>query len=447
MKLKWINMNKKFKTFLIFHLFIILPLELRADPNIIIDALWNELGWEVPSPVSPEKDTIVEPTPSPTISPKKEIPNPEPTPIKSKGQLAIEKMKQKNKEEFEKRKEEFKSKKEEEKETDIISLSKKRHKEFLEQSTNGLKELKTLNAKTLKNWKQNVSETYQKWAEERKVFLSRISDYKENTFNLQSEATTKLSPKTKMKKPLTKAIKDEYFIIPNALNLSPKDQGKRPTCAAFSAIRAIETVLNVNSNAPELSEQYFYYSSKPKCQTFPCKNKGSWVAAGFEKSIDSNKPDIPLEKDCPYNLYPLDGNETQIPLQSGCKNGKVKVKNISSFSTLNEILIALKKNRPVIAGFTLSPNFYDSNGLVTLEDSQKSGNMDAHANGHALVIIGHMKLPTSRHKKEGKVCFIVANSWSEGWGKGGFGCLTENWVLKYRVRNPFISVDNVAINL
>jgi C1A family cysteine protease len=52
-----------------------------------------------------------------------------------------------------------------------------------------------------------------------------------------------------------------------------------------------------------------------------------------------------------------------------------------------------------------------------------------------------MKIPSSLN--EGKVCFITANSWGVGWGKGGHACLSEKWVKNFRFNIPFLAVEKV----
>ena len=165
---------------------------------------------------------------------------------------------------------------------------------------------------------------------------------------------------------------------------------------------------------------------------------------GFDRSKYSREPDIPLESSCPYISTAISGNETQIPLKLPCQQGVAKVASYSKLQTVNGIYNALTINRPVVAGFKLTPNFYENNGIITYKDSRTRGKMDAHAGGHAVVIVGYMKLPKNL-QSEGKLCFITANSWGEGWGLGGHGCLTEKWVRNYRVKNAFISVDKVVV--
>ena len=69
--------------------------------------------------------------------------------------------------------------------------------------------------------------------------------------------------------------------------------------------------------------------------------------------------------------------------------------------------------------------------------------MDSHAVGHALLLIGYIKLP--KILNEGEVCFVTANSWGEGWGTGGTSCLTEKWLLEQRKSNPFVVLEEVEV--
>ena len=108
--------------------------------------------------------------------------------------------------------------------------------------------------------------------------------------------------------------------------------------------------------------------------------------------------------------------------------------------------MALKRNEPVVAGFKLSSNFYENNGLITLMNSRSKGKLDEHANGHAVLLIGYIKLPPALEKRgEGKLCFVTANSWGEGWGQGGYACLTEAWVRQHRIKNAFMALNSAKL--
>lgn len=302
-------------------------------------------------------------------------------------------------------------------------------------------EMKELEKKVSKNkgWEKKHKRTLKQWEKDYKKYVGKIEDYKEG---LTKIPTVLPISKEEASKPIEVKIPEEYFIIPGSLDLNIRDQGRRPTCSSFAGIRAIEVLLNQNNEGLDLSEQYFYWSSKPKCRQSPCSERGSWVGYGLDFSKGSIKKNIPLEKNCPYKDTNISRNDTQVPLKEDCRKGRAKVKRFQYHKSVSEILNSLRENKPVIAGLKLSPNFYQTRGLVLQQDVKgKASGM--HSSGHAILFVGYMKLP--KVLNEGKVCFITANSWGVGWGHGGYACLSEEWVIKNRQSNPFVSIDAIEI--
>lgn len=375
------------------------------------------------------------PTPKPVVKPKvvkKEL---------SRGQKAIQEQLKRNREKLkafrEAKKTNFPSNLNRNTKSDSNDS-----KSLREQYLNNLSNLKRQTKNTYSTWKSYQKETLTRWKNKRKDFHKSLPTYKKALF--QFEAGVEI-PSRELKATRTVAPKGKYHIIPGALDVPTRNQGKRPTCASFAGIRAIETILRGHGNRIDLSEQYFYWSSKPECQRSPCPKRGSWVTNGFKFSKSSNSADIPSESSCPYVKSARNGNETQVPLPRGCYQGKVKVHSYSRLSNINQITKSILANRPVIAGFKLTPTFYDTLGLVKVNQKSKR-KMDNHSKGHALLLIGTMNLPKRLHFSEGKICYIVANSWGEGWGRGGFGCLSERWVKRNRIKNAFMALNSVRMD-
>lgn len=384
--------------------------------KIVLQALFDGIGIkEQISPISPPSPDL-SPSPTPEIVPTQKI--------LSKGELAIKEQLEQNKK--------------------ALALQREEEaKESIPTNPNSIQELKKINQAWMRDRKKQIDNTYAQWRKKRKDFLKNLKYYKENLFPLQAE------------KPLTKneiklsglkmKLTADHYVIPGALDLPIKDQGKRPTCAAFAGARSIETLFKSFGQDVRASEQFIYWASKPNCQNIPCTQKGSWTSIAFEKSKSSANPDIPLEEDCPYNFNPLDGNETQIPLTNHCLIGKIKVIDFAYLKNFDETVEALKKNYPIVAGFELTPNFYETNGFVKESEAYEQGNLDNHAKGHAILLVGYIQLPAELEAKEGKVCFIAANSWGEGYGRGGFTCLSEKWMMAHRVPNAFIALKDVKV--
>ena len=292
-------------------------------------------------------------------------------------------------------------------------------------------------------WLKIKKALIQKWQIEKTKYKKNIPFYKNHALNSSqiSHFENNLIEETlKKRNERPKIIKKETppptllkkFVIKKAFTPPIKNQKFRPTCSSFATIRALEILLaQKGKESIQLSEQYFYWLSKPRCQKTPCVSKGSSAYYGTKASQKKSFPDIPLAIHCPYQEQHIQGNETQIPLETSCLKGHTKVKNFELLrdGNLAPIIKAFHNNYPIVAGMKLSSHYYSNNGHVFMRDLLKKGKRDLHAKGHAMLFVGYMKLPKKLHPTEGKICFLTANSWGTGWGVGGYSCLSQNWVL------------------
>jgi len=309
-----------------------------------------------------------------------------------------------------------------------------------EQARNEMVALKRRVLKDHKEWRKKHLRTLKKWDNEKVNYKGEVDNYKKALTDIPLILPVS---KKEAKKDVEVKILREYQIVSSSLDLKIRDQKRRPTCSSFTGIRAIEVLLNQNSYTKDLSEQYFYWASKPGCRNRRCNKMGSWVGYGLDYSKGSSGLDIPLESSCPYTANSIRNNETQIPLNRNCSSGTVKVRQFEYLKNLDQVVNSLKQDRSVMASIKLTPNFYKNKGLVLDRESKTSGAMDKHAKGHAVLLVGYMKLP--KVLNEGSVCFITANSWGLGWGHGGYSCLSEKWLINNRNRNPFVTVSSLEL--
>lgn len=323
---------------------------------------------------------------------------------------------------------------------DIAAGEKADNKKFIAHMTQVKKELESIKSRTLspKEWSEDFNELKKQWDLKKLEYVKNIKLYQDNL--IDTPLVLPVSKKEQKKKSQIK-IEKEYFIVDGAFQVTIKDQKARPTCSAFTGIRAIEIMLAQKGKQWDLSEQYFYWASKPNCRKQNCSQKGAWVGHGYLYSKQNQSLDIPLEYDCKYVKFSQRNNETQIPLYTSCKNGQVKVTSFSYKKNLDQVIQSLMKGVPVVASIRLTPNFYQNKGLILESERNIGPSMDSHAQGHSVLLVGLVKLPESLN--EGQYCFLTANSWGEGWAQGGHSCISENWLLQQRSPNPFVVVNHL----
>ena len=392
------------------------------------------------------KIKLVEDTPPDSI--KKSSPISEPTKKLSKGEEIVQEQLRQNREKV--------------KQFHQENADKTFNNDLLESKKQEIKEWQANKLQEISDWQNEKQLIINQWLTDQGKFNQRLPEYKQNLISESEfkenlfQATQKIKSNSEQQKQNTgnsekiiskkmiMPIFPDYFVIDKSLDVDIKDQGQRPTCAAFTGIRAMEILMSQQGKMDKLSEQYFFWSSIPKCQTSPCKKEGSWVFNAYQSSLEAKSPNIPLSKDCPYNQKPLVDNVTQIPLTNGCLNGHAKIKKFSSVQTTAEIINAIKNGHPVMGGFKLTENFYHNKGYVFEQSANGDGaSLDEHAGGHAILLVGIMKLPIELLQKEGHFCLISANSWGAGWGKGGHACISERWIDKHRFDAPFVSLEEI----
>ncbi|MCB9550236.1 MAG: C1 family peptidase [Myxococcales bacterium] len=223
---------------------------------------------------------------------------------------------------------------------------------------------------------------------------------------------------------------DEY-VIPQAERVPVRNQGARGTCAAFAGTASMEyAALNTKAGGYDLktldlSEQRFYWLSKPECQgpSGDC-GAGSWFGSGFDAAKSGKGFPVPLEADCPYNTSP-GANDTQYPHPASCERGAARVDAVETWCGLEGLVDLLHRGFAVPIGSPLTANWEQNEGLITKRDFAAQGST-VHAGGHAYLIIGYRKLP--KMPEEGGLCFIIKNSWGKGWGVNGHACMTLAWM-------------------
>jgi len=140
------------------------------------------------------------------------------------------------------------------------------------------------------------------------------------------------------------------------------------------------------------------------------------------------------EKHWPYreNLY--NEEPPQFCFSYGQSNQSLKYFRLDSFDIpydilLYEIKIVLTAGFPCIFGFTL----YDS---VYTEYNSKNGyipfpvDIDSVVGGHVVLAVGYDDRMYVSIQQEEPGAILIRNSWGDRWGRGGYGWLPYQYVLK-----------------
>lgn len=323
---------------------------------------------------------------------------------------------------------------------------------------------------TVDSWNTEYQKTLERWEKARVEFLQVEQKYRDttpsvNTFRLGSGVETKSYADQHGLTFFSQMEAGDFHVIPRVMDIPTRNQMFRGTCNAFASVRAIEAILIQNEVQADFSEQFYYWMAKPECASNPCtdKSSGSSIYMGLLAALSPkdkrkkrelfrlanqysftltddywariNQTGLMSEPECPYVAEGNKNNETMTPLRH-CRatKGGLFVNAFSILQSDTDIVPALLANKPVISGFKLSSNFNKGQGLVTYQDRNKYYDSSKHDGGHAVLLVGLIKLPASL-RQEGEYCAIVSNSWGDGWGKGGYGCLTEKWIKQYQMHH------------
>ena len=316
---------------------------------------------------------------------------------------------------------------------------------------------------TIEQWDQSYRDTLQKWEADQGDFSKQYPSIVRGGVPLPPEQSSLLDleqgarlfgflkpiwvANTAQERPSKSRGKRSLVLVEGAMSVPIRNQGSRGTCASFTGVRAMEIAMAQENRLQDLSEQYFYWLAKPKCR--PCSKDGSMYSVGLEYSAAKSKANIPLEASCPYKSKSKKRNRTFHPMPNKCKKGVVKAGPMTHIK-YKGIQRALKNDKPVMVVIkSLTANFDHSKGLVTYKGSQKrdkkwkNWKKTKRNVGHAVLLVGYMKIPRKYQRAEGKHCYIVANSWGTGWGKGGYSCVTQKWMDKNLDRNWLFTLNSV----
>ncbi|WP_299877970.1 C1 family peptidase [uncultured Sulfitobacter sp.] len=187
-----------------------------------------------------------------------------------------------------------------------------------------------------------------------------------------------------------------------------RDQGSRPTCLAFAASDAHGALLDPDT---ELSCEFLYYHAQK--------------IGGRDATSGATVPDVlaalksegqPIEADWPYIQKKPD--QVMKSWTPPTDFGDIYKRNGDRCGQLaNDVVQYLNAGLPVISLIFLCDSFFAAQRGRIIETSPASTpNINMR---HAVVAVGYGTASSGR-------CFLIRNSWGNGWGDDGYAWIAED---------------------
>lgn len=216
------------------------------------------------------------------------------------------------------------------------------------------------------------------------------------------------------------------------LNLNVKNQGRRPSCAIFSVVSALEYQHAVRSGRPEkFSEEYLIWAVRRTTRRFPAAKDAAAAPAeeadegfGLSEVVTALRAyGIPLQASMPNTfgsrIESIEDPPPEIVAEASRlqRIGFHALPGRDNRSRLNNLIHALNAGVPVPVGLawphprTIRTGFLSRQQPVT-------------GSGHAVTLVGY-RCPTGRLED---AQFLFKNSWGREWGQGGYGVVTSEYL-------------------
>jgi hypothetical protein len=210
------------------------------------------------------------------------------------------------------------------------------------------------------------------------------------------------------------AIRIAVAKVPPPVDLSRyvsiRDVGTEGTIAATAAVMAIEVAAAGTRPNVRLSERYLYQKAKRHDET---QGEGTWMTAIIYVAEQFGV--------APYAMWPYKSGDSALPQgttwQSLDAAAAAYKAHFSRVTQLSAIYDQLRQGRPVLASVRIGPEWMTDSAAKTgniVIDASKPDASKLLGLG-AVVIVGFD--PNTK-------LFLYAHSWSQSWGKQGFGTMS-----------------------
>ena len=220
-----------------------------------------------------------------------------------------------------------------------------------------------------------------------------------------------------------------------SLNLSVKDQGRRPSCAIFSIVSALEYQnALLAGRAEKFSEEYLIWAVRRTTKRLAPPGVADTEAdqaadEGFslgEVVTALRAYGIPLQATMP-NTFGTKIEAIEDPpeaiVEEARQNQRIGFHALpgrDNATRINNLVIALNSGVPVSVGMAWPHWRSIKSGFLSAQKPVTGA-------GHAVTIVGY-RCPSGRLED---TQFIFKNSWGTNWGQGGYGIVTFDYLQQH----------------
>jgi len=219
-----------------------------------------------------------------------------------------------------------------------------------------------------------------------------LPDFRDRVLSLPAEKTANLPSSVDLRK--SEAFAFEIY-----------DQGSLGSCTANAIGAAFQYDQRKEGLVDSMPSRLFIYYNERAMEGSVDYDAGAYIRDGV-KSV--NKLGVCAESLWPYDESKFTAKPSDECYTEAAKNLCTEYARVTQ--TLDEMKACLSEGFPFVFGFTVFYSFFDQSVAETGMMSMPLEN-DPIAGGHAVLAVGY---------DDEKGCFIVRNSWGEGWGDQGF---------------------------
>ncbi len=221
------------------------------------------------------------------------------------------------------------------------------------------------------------------------------------------------------------------------LELFAKNQGRRPSCAIFAVVSALEFQnAQLIGHAEKLSEEYLIWATRQSTQRVPPPNAGSEEPPADDSDEGFSLQDvlgalhaygIPLQSSLP-NTFGRKISDIERPTDAVIDEARhhqqivaVALPGRDQTTRMNNLIQALNVGIPVTIGIGW-PNYRSMRTGFLVNQTPMDGP------GHGVTVVGY-KAVDGQIDGPGSY-FIFKNSYGPKWGQDGYGTATYYYLLK-----------------